>query len=305
MGAPPPRMNQSGAGPRRRRARLLVAGFCAATFALSLVALVAAQLALMSVLDSDRAEHAAEQIAASRFTAELIEGTVTNAIAPTVGDDIARQAADAASDDQRVVDVVAGVLVAAHRQVVEPDAPSETPNGNLLVGSAIVTSLLNEAAAAGVDPMSLGLGELSTDGETVLDPTDIARGMELPEVVPDDLPRLGLLEVAQTTRTIALVSLVVFAIAAVLIHPRPGRSTRDLGITVAIVTGGWLVALLVVGWVIDLVSNTLFGEMIDAVWSDAVPSMLLLVIAGVVIGAGVVLGGLALDGYHERVRRRG
>ncbi len=298
-------MNQVDAGRQRRRGRLVVAGFCAAAFALSLVALVTAQLALMSVLDAARAERAADQIARSRFAAELIEGTVTRAVAPTVGADVARQAADAASSDQRVVDVVAQVLVAAHRQVVEPDAPSAIEDGNLLVGSAIVSSVLDEAAAAGIDPAALGLGALPADASTALDPTAIARGMELPDVVPGDLPRLGLLRVAETTRTIALIGLVVFAAGAVLIHPRPGRSLRDVGITVAIVTGVWLGVLLVAGWVIDLVSNTLFGEMLDTVWSDAVPSMLLLVIAGVVIGAGLVLGGLALDGYHERMRTRG
>jgi hypothetical protein len=53
-----------------------------------------------------------------------------------------------------------------------------------------------------------------------------------------------------------------------------------------------------------LVANTLFGEMLQAVWSDAVPSMLLLVGAGVTIGAGVVFAGIAADGWAaERSRR--
>ena len=290
-------MNQPGRATRRRR--LVVAGFCSAAFALSLVALVAAQLSLMSVLDTTRAEHAAEQIAESRFTAELIEGTVTRAIAPAVGPDLARQAADAASEDARVVGVVADVLVTAHRHVVDPDAPAATEDGNLLVGSAIITSLLDGAAAAGIDPALLGLAEGLAAGETV-DPTAVARTMPLPDGVPEDLPRLGLRQVAETTRTIALVAADAYAVAAVAVHPRPGRAVRDLGITVAIVTGVWLLALLVAGWVIDLVSSTLFGEMLDAVWSDAVPSMLLLVTAGVVIGAGLVFAGLALEGYRSR-----
>lgn len=292
-------------GQARGRGRLVLAGLCAALFALSLVALVTAQLALMSVLDTRRAERAAEQIAASRFTAELIESTVTRAVAPAVGADLARQAADAASRDQRVADVVATALVAAHRQVVDPDAPSSTPDGNLLVGSAIVTSVLDEAEAAGIDPTALGFGEVTADDAAAVDPTTVARGMDLPEVVPDDLPRLGLRQVAETTRTIALLGMVVFGAAAVLIHPRPGRSMRDVGITVAIVTGGWLLAMLVAGWVIDLVSDTLFGEMLDVVWSDAVPSMMLLVIAGVVIGVGLVVAGIALDGVSSSRRTAG
>jgi len=40
--------------------------------------------------------------------------------------------------------------------------------------------------------------------------------------------------------------------------------------------------------------------MVDAVWADAVPSMLLLVGAGSVIGLALVFGGLALDGYHSQ-----
>jgi hypothetical protein len=48
----------------------------------------------------------------------------------------------------------------------------------------------------------------------------------------------------------------------------------------------------------------LFGEMLDTVWSDAVPSMLLLVGAGVVIGVGLVVAGIALDGFGRAQRRR-
>lgn len=279
--------------------RLIVAGLCAAGFTVSLVALVSAQLALMSVLDAGRAAQAAGQIAESRFATELIEDTVTKAIAPVAGEAVARQAATAASADAGVTSVVAHALVEAHRQVVDPDAPAQAPDGNLAVGAAIVSSVLDQAQAAGVDPATLGF-EASDVG--VVDARAVARDVGVPSVVPDDLPRLGLRTVAETTRTIALVAMIVFAVGAVLAHPRPGWSLRAIGLTVAVVTGAWLVALLVVGWVIGLVSNTLFGEMLDTVWSDAVPSMLLLVIGGVVIGVGIVVAGLALDGYHGRRR---
>lgn len=280
---------------RGPRGRLVVAGFCAAGFAIALVALVSSQLALMSILDSSRAERAAEQIAESRFTADLIERTVVRAVAPVAGDDIARLAAVTASSDPNVLRVVEVSLVNAHRQIVEPDAPGEVVDGNEAVGTAIVTSILETAAANGIDLAALGSG---------LDPTAIARDAGLPEVVPTDLPRLGLLQIAETTRIIALVAMVVCALLALLVHPRSGRSLRGLGLQLAIITGVWLLALMVAGWVIDLISNTLFGEMIDAVWSDSVPAMLLLVGAGVVIGIALVLGGLALDGYERDRRRR-
>jgi hypothetical protein len=280
--------------------RIALAGFCAAAFALSLVALVTAQLALMSVLDATRAERAAEQIAESRFTADVIEQTVINAVAPIAGDQLAQEAAGMASGDPRVSDVVAEALIAAHRQVVDAEAPEDPPDGNVAVGSAIVTAVLDAAAANGIDPATLGLGEASTATPGEIDPEAVAGDMGLPSVVPTDPPRLGLRQIAETTRTIALIGVIVFGLGAVLIHPRPGRSLRSVGLTVAVVTGLWLVAMLVAGWIIGAVADTLFGEMIDAVWSDAVPSMLLLTGAGVVIGTGLVVGGIALDGFRRR-----
>lgn len=288
---------------RGSRGRLTVAAFAAAGFAIALVALVSSQLALMSILDSGRAERAAEQIATSRFAADIIEQTVTRAIAPVAGADIARVAATAASTDPSVTRVVETSLVNAHRQIVDPDAPAEVIDGNLAVGTAIVNSILDTAAANGVDPAALGF-DFSADDVASLDPGRIASDAGLPSVVPDDLPRLGLLPIAETTRVIALIALVLFAFIAITVHPRPGRSLRSLGTAIAVITGAWLVAMLLAGWVIGLIANTLFGELIDAVWSDAVPEMLLLVGAGVVIGVALVLAGVALDGYLRERRRR-
>ncbi|WP_040494934.1 hypothetical protein [Ilumatobacter nonamiensis] len=279
--------------------RLALAGFAAAGFAIALVAFVSAQLALMSVLDANRAERAAAEIAASRFAADVIDQTVTNAIAPIAGESIAQQAAAVASNDPTVIRVVETSLLDAHRQIVDRDAPDEVVDGNVAVGSAIVTSVADTAAANGIDVGALGLGDPAT-----LDSAAIATEAGLPDVVPDDLPRLGLRDVAETTRTIALVAMLVFAAIAVLAHPRPGRSLRGIGMKVAIVTGAWLVALLVIGWVIGLVSNTLFGEMLDAVWFDAVPSMLFLVGAGVAIGIALVFAGISVDGFSRELQHR-
>lgn len=274
-----------------------LAGFAAAGFTVALIALVSAQLALMSVLDTDRAVRAAEQIAQSRFTTSIIERTVVRALAPIAGADLAQQGADAASADPNVVGVIETSLVDAHRQIVDRDAPVEFDDGNVAVGSAIVTSVIDTAEQNGVDLAALGLGDSATGGQ--LDPTAIATDAGLPQIVPDDIPRLGLRQVAETTRWIAFIAACAFALVAVLAHPRPGRSLRRIGATVAIVTGTWLVAMLVAGWVIGAIADTLFGEMIESVWSEAVPSMILLVGAGVAIGIALVLGGIALDGYSE------
>ena len=71
------------------------------------------------------------------------------------------------------------------------------------------------------------------------------------------------------------------------------------------VCGAWLAGLLLTGWIIGLVANTLFGEVLQTVWNDAVPSMLLLVGAGAVIGAGIVFAGIAADGWARERAQRG
>ena len=273
-----------------------VARLAGVGFVIALVAVVASQLALMSVLDAGRADRAAQQIAESRFTADLIDQTVVRAIAPVAGDALAQQAAGVASTDPNVLRVVETSLLNAHGQIVDRDPPVEVVDGNLAVGSAIVTSIVDTASANGVDVAALGLG-----GPGGPDPAAIAEDAGLPEVVPTDLPRLGLRSVAETTRTIALVAMVLCAAIAVVAHPRPARGLRGLGIKVATVTGTWFAALLVTGWVISLTSNTLFGEMIDAVWSDAVPSMLFLVGAGVAIGIALAFAGISVDGFSREL----
>jgi hypothetical protein len=122
-------------------------------------------------------------------------------------------------------------------------------------------------------------------------------------VVPSDVPNLGLRRAAETTRLIALVAMVLLGLVAVFAHPRPGRSLRRLGWSVAIVCGAWLGGLLVVGWIIGRTSKTLFGEMLDTVWSDAVPSMLLLVGAGLIIGVGLWVAGTVFDGFDSQRQR--
>jgi hypothetical protein len=293
---------------RRQGSSTLLAfsGLCVAVFSISLGVLVSSQLALMSVLDQERAERAAEQIATSRFTAGVIEQTVQRAVAPIAGDDIAAQLAVATSADPRVTDVVSSSLISAHRQIVDAEPTSDpgsgADDGNVAIRTAIAQSVLDTATAAGFDPASLGIDP--TDAASL--PLDAVAEQEgLASLVPTDVPSLGLRQVAETTRVIAAIAMVIFGIVAVLAHPRSARGLRRLGVVGAVICGVWLVGLLVTGWVIGLFANTLFGEMLQTVWTDAVASMMLLVGAGVLIGAGVAIAGMAFDGWaRARSQRR-
>ncbi len=279
-----------------------IAGLCAAGFTIALAALVTSQLALMSVLDANRAARAADQIATSRFTANVIAQTVQQAVAPIAGRDVAARLSMTASTDPSVTAVVSDALVAAHSALVDPTVLSAS-TGNAAVDRAIVQSVIDAAAQSGIDLEAVGAdaGNATIGGVPLADVADRA---SLPSVVPADVPSLGLRRLGENTRIIALLAMVVLGFIAVFAHPRPGRSLRGLGWAVAVVCGTWLVGLLIVGRVIGLTSTTLFGEMIDAVWSDAVPSMLLLMSAGAIIGIGLWIAGTAFDGFDvERARR--
>ena len=286
---------------RDSTAQLAIAGFCVAMFTIALGTLVSSQLALMSVLDSARAERAADQIATSRFTADVIEQTVERAVTPIAGTEIASQLATATSTDPQVTAVVSSSLMGAHRQIVDADVGA-VPDGNVAVRTAIAQSVLDTATAAGFDPAAAGIDVANLD-QLGLDAAVEQSGV--PSVVPTNVPDLGLHRVAETTRIIAALALFAFGFIAVIAHPRPGRGLRRLGVAATIISGAWLVGLLVTGWIIGLVANTLFGEMLQTVWNDAVPSMLLLVGAGVVLGAGLIVAGIAADGWaQQRAQRR-
>jgi hypothetical protein len=286
---------------RGSRGQRTIAGFSMALATIALATLISSQLALMSVLDEARAQQAAEQIATSRFTADVIEQTVERAVTPIAGAEIAAQLATVTSTDPTVTNAVSSSLLGAHRLIVDPDVDT-VPDGNVAVRTAIARSVLDTATTAGFDPEAAGIDVTSLD-QLGLDAAVEQAGV--PSVVPGNVPRLGLLQVSRTIRVIAAVGLFVFGFAAVVIHPRPGRGLRRLGISAMVVCGAWLAGLLVTGWAIGLGADTLFGEMLHTVWNDAVSSMLLLVGAGVVLGAGIAFAGIAADGWaRERERRR-
>jgi hypothetical protein len=278
----------------------VVSGLAVSAFAIAIAALVSSQLMLMSVLDTERAGRAADQIATSRFVDDVVVQTVARAITPFAGPEIAGQLAVAASSDPRVEQTVRAALVDAHGQIVDPNAPA-APDGNARVNEAIVESVADAAVAAGVDLQALGLAGSELDG---LDLDAVAEGAGLPSVVPDDVPALGLERVAETTRVVALLVAFVMGFVAVVAHPRPGRGLARIGAVIAVVSGAWLAGLLAGGWLIGLVAETLFGEMLDEVWREAVPSMLLLTLGAAVIGVGLWFGGMALDGFARSRRQR-
>jgi hypothetical protein len=279
---------------RGSASRRFTAGLFAVGFTMAIAAVLAAQLALMSVLDSRRAEVAAQEIADSRFTGQLIEQTVTRAIGPVIDPQLAAQIATVTSADPQVRSVVRSSLIGAHRQVVEPSTVTPTtdqaPDGAAPTGAGDP----NEAVQAAITAAIVDAG-----ARNGIDLSGFTDQVGTPQVVPGDLPEFGLRTVAERTRLIAGFAAITFALLAVAIHPRPGRSLAGLGLRAGIVCGAWLAGLLVAGWVIDLIADTLFGEMLESIWSAAVPSMILLTVAGVVLGAGVWFGGVALDGLSR------
>jgi hypothetical protein len=250
--------------------------------------LVSSQLAAMSVLDAERADAAAREVAESNFTAELLESAVYGAVAPVAGESTATIVAATTSQDPRVREMIRGSLVLAHQQVVDPDAATTTlvvTGPDTSVRTAVADAVIEAGIAAGVDL------------------TGIAEQVEAPSVLPDRLPEVGLRPMAETTRTIAAIVVLVASVLTVVVHPRPGRGLAGVGWKFGIVFGGWFVALVVVGWVIDSIASTLFGELLQAVWSDAVPAMLLLCGAGLLLCAALWFGGIALDGLTRPATR--
>jgi hypothetical protein len=252
-------------------------------FVAGFTAMVAAQLSLMSLLDTDRAETAASDVASSAFVARLVDDAVRSAVTPIAGPDIARQVGISAANDPRVHDVVRSTLVSAHRQVVDPTAPRGPAAGT--VNAAVADVLDDLGRQAGVDLGGLG------------------QQLDVPDVRPERIPDIGLRNVAAATRVIGALVAMLAAIATLTVHPRPARALAGLGARAAFACGGWLVGLLVVGWAIGLVADTIFGELLDTLWSSAVPAMLGVVGAGVLLGVGTWLAGRAIDGLLRDRRR--
>ncbi|MEX2627119.1 MAG: hypothetical protein WD225_09550, partial [Ilumatobacteraceae bacterium] len=234
-------MSRDGSRVRRR-----LAVVASSLFAVAFAAMLAAQLSLMSFLDTGRARTVADEVARSAFVTGLVDDAIRNAVAPLAGDDVARQVAATASTDPRVRGVVRSALVSGHRQLVDPDAPAGagSPQVDAVVGGV-------------VDDIGEQYG---------VDLTGVADQVQIPGARPDRLPAVGLRDLALVTRAIAGLVAVAAALACVLVHPRPALGVAAIGARAAIVCGGWAVTLLVVGWVIGRVADTLLGELLDAIW---------------------------------------
>jgi hypothetical protein len=254
----------------------------AALAAVAMATLVSSQLALMSVLDAERAEDAAATVAQSRFTGDLIERTVRGAVDPVLDESSATFVAVSTSQDPRVRELVRTSLVTAHQQVVDPDASPVDASSDATVRTAIVEAVTEAGAQTGVD--------VST----------VTGALEAPSVLPEEVPSFGLRPFAENVRLLAALVVLLASLAVLAFHPRPGRGVAGLGWKFGIVFGAWFAALLVVGWIVGAVAETLFGELLDSIWSDAVPAMLLLCGAGLLLSVGLWFGGVALDGLTAR-----
>jgi hypothetical protein len=244
-------------------------------FVVALAVLIGAQLALMSILDVDRAEEAARSVAESEFAADLVGDVVLDAVAPLAGQELGTQLAQQASDDPRVATVLRRGLLDAHRAIVEPDAVVST--GSPEVQQVLDQVLAEAEAQAGVD----------LDG--------LQQRLDVPEIDPRYVPDAGAKPIAENVRDVAALVALVAAAVVLVVNPRRGRALAGLGFRAAIVCGAWGVALLLIGWVIGSTADTLYGELVAALWDASWPSMLLLVGAGVVLGVGFGVGGLSID----------
>lgn len=262
--------------------RTVGAALARAVFVVALGVAIGAQLAIMSVLDSERAGDAARTVAESEFAVELVDDAVRRAVSPTTGDELGAQIARQASNDPRVAEVLRLGLIDAHRSIVEPDAVASTGSAEV---QTVLDDLLTEAEA-----------------RTGIDLDAVRSDVGAPAIDPRFVPDAGARPLTKNVRTLAAVIALLAALLAVAVHPRPGRAIAGLGIGSAIACGIWAVVLLVLGWLIGTFTGTLFGRLLDAIWRASSSSMLLVVGAGAVLGIALWFGGVAVDGFTRPPR---
>lgn len=265
------------------RARLSFTALVRVVFVGAIVAAIGSQLALMSFLDPQRADDAAESVASSQFAADLIDDAVFGAVAPVAGQELGAEIARQASLDPRVRDVLRRGLVDAHRSVVEPDAVTTTGSTEI---NAVIDDVLDDVEA-----------------ETGVDLSGVRNQITAPKVDPRFVPDAGARPIAQRVRNLAAVLALISAVAVLMVHPRRGRALASLGLQVAIVCGVWAVGLLVTGLLVGAIAGTLFGELLYSLWSSASTAMLLFVCGAGLLGVGVWFAGKSIDGFVQHSRR--
>lgn len=268
--------------PSRARRRIAAGAVAVTTAAFTMV--LVAQLALMSILDTARADRAATDVAASRFTTDLIDRTVRTAVGGFVDPTITDRLAAAATSDPDVRAVVRSSLITSHRQLVDPDDP--------------IAAAADRGADARVDAVIADVLE-RVGTESGVDLSTLAPRLATSEVAPAELPAVGLGPIATRTRRWAGLVALVAATTALAIAPSRGRTTASIGRNVTVIAGVWTIALFGVGRLLDLLGTTLLGEVLVAVWSNAVPAMAALTIAVTVLGVGTWFAGIAWRGLGE------
>jgi hypothetical protein len=272
------------------RSRRIASGLFAVGCTLAVAVMLSAQLGLMSVLDTAKADEAAREVAESRFTASLVAGAVERAVEPILDEPAASQIATLTSADPRVQDVIRRSLILAHRQLVTPTSALDSIGGEPSSGSS--GTVVEPDLGAAIEEVLAEIGARSG-----VDLSSVIGQVEPPTVVPDDLPEVDLRTIAERTRIFAAATAALLGIAAVVVHPRPGRALSGLGWKIGVVVGVWLLGLLLGGWLIGLVGETLFGEMLASVWATAVPAMIAVLVAVLVLCVGLWFAGVAVDGF--------
>ena len=248
-------------------------------FVVAFAVLIGAQLTLMSILDVGRAEEAARAVSESDFAADVVGDAVLDAVVPLAGQELGTQLAEQASADPRVATVLRRGLLDAHRAIVEPDAVVST-------GSPEVQQVLDEVLA-------------EAETQAGVDLAGVQQRLDVPEIDPRYIPYAGAKPIAENVRDISALVALGAAVIVLVITPRRGRALAGLGFRVAIVCGAWGVVLLLIGWLVGSTADTLYGELVAALWDATWPSMLLLVGAGVVLGVGFGVGGLSIDALAQ------
>ncbi len=260
-----------------RSSRRLVAGFGLMVFTTAFIALLGAQVALVSVLDPVRADAAAQQVADSQVAAVLVERAVRSSLDPTLDPAVADAVVTAALDDRLIREVVRVALNDAHRQLID-DPEVTTGDGNQQVATAIDETILRIGADNGIDR------------------SGVLASAPSPSVVPVRIPEVNLQRGAEQIRILAGAVALLAAVLVIAVHPRRALGLSSLGARAGVATAIWLAGVASAGWLLGRFGGSLLGDVLVRMWSASMGGVMTVLAAIAVLCFGVWLGGRAIDG---------